>query len=544
MADTTASTNLAAIQAGALSSTQSIQPQDQTLSDSTAYSGDLGPQTTTAAPTPDTQTTQHPGFLQRMKGSFQNPLTALETNPTDTVDDTGKLIEGATSASPGNLFKNLLVGALSGISRASQGTNKGFGAALGAGFEGGTQEMQQQQDTARNLAIQKAQLKQAATAASDKHNTAVQEQQASSVQLAAANFSLYKDSVDLSMKAQEAQDKWIEGQTKNRDSAVKDGGTVRASSKSWSEIQDMWKNDPSLAHTAQAFVSGERQVTDADGNAVMTQQTDGFHRPLKDADGKPIMGPKLEYTYDLVTPPKDHVVSAAEAASMKKAGVAGFTDGTVRPGQTIPWSSWNQAKSELNTDEDRKLQRSVYQADIAAKQSTAAAEGVRAKELSLQYENDKNAQGDGENYAKALIAANGDITKVYGTMVNAVGADGRPDTAMRSSATRLLAAQEKADAESTVQDTTQTGINSEKVTSHKGHLFDLTPPPPTVDTVAQGMLKNGSSAAEVEDLLKQKYGKQSDTIIQGLRQRKVLPTPPATPGILDKAKGFISGYTK
>src|ERR1700757_1123259 len=87
------------------------------------------------------------GFLSRATSAFTHPMQTLKTvgndivqagghpAPTYTTDDTGKLVEQVGKATPGTLFKNLLVGALTGIGGAAQDRGRGgvLGAA-GAGF--------------------------------------------------------------------------------------------------------------------------------------------------------------------------------------------------------------------------------------------------------------------------------------------------------------------------------------------------------------------------------------------------------------------------
>jgi len=75
------------------------------------------------------------GFLSHVG----HVLTHLGGRPpaSYTVDDKGNTVANQADATPGQLFKNLLVGALNGLAAGSQlKGNPGFGAGLAAGFEG------------------------------------------------------------------------------------------------------------------------------------------------------------------------------------------------------------------------------------------------------------------------------------------------------------------------------------------------------------------------------------------------------------------------
>lgn len=108
------------------------------------------------------------GFLSHVG----HVLTHLGGRPpaSYTVDDKGNTVANQADATPGQLFKNLLVGALNGLAAGSQlKGNPGFGAGLAAGFEGEQKKLLTQDDRARAQAQQEFKNKTSATEAADKH---------------------------------------------------------------------------------------------------------------------------------------------------------------------------------------------------------------------------------------------------------------------------------------------------------------------------------------------------------------------------------------
>jgi hypothetical protein len=87
-----------------------------------------------------------------------------------TVDDKGNTVAAQADSTPGQLFKNLLIGALNGLAAGSKlHGNSGFAGGLGAGFEAEQGKQQAQDDRARAQAQQQFKNKTAATEAADKH---------------------------------------------------------------------------------------------------------------------------------------------------------------------------------------------------------------------------------------------------------------------------------------------------------------------------------------------------------------------------------------
>jgi len=100
---------------------------------------------------------------QKMVEGTGQPAPQYQIDP-----DTGTTVPVQGEPAPGQMFKNLLVGALSGLYAGSQ-VRGGFGAQVGAGFEGAQEQKARQDQTARTNAQQQFQNQEQAQQDMDAH---------------------------------------------------------------------------------------------------------------------------------------------------------------------------------------------------------------------------------------------------------------------------------------------------------------------------------------------------------------------------------------
>lgn len=110
------------------------------------------------------------GFLGHIRSVLSNVGDDIvqaggQPAPKFQADPTGGIQQVVQSATPGSLFKNLLVGSLMGLGAAARNPRGGFLGAVGSGFAGGAEYQQQQRQQARGEAIQQQELQQKKQAA-------------------------------------------------------------------------------------------------------------------------------------------------------------------------------------------------------------------------------------------------------------------------------------------------------------------------------------------------------------------------------------------
>jgi len=111
-----------------------------------------------------------------------------QPQPSYSVDpSTGQETAQQGQASPGQLFKNLLVGALQGMAAGSHAKGLGIGGGIGLGFQGAEEAKQSQDDRARQQAAQQFQMQQTAQKTQDTHQTAMDEHTLNGLKIATAN---------------------------------------------------------------------------------------------------------------------------------------------------------------------------------------------------------------------------------------------------------------------------------------------------------------------------------------------------------------------
>jgi hypothetical protein len=261
-------------------------------------------------------------YWRKIEGALVN--AGGRPAPQYSVDQqTGQMVQAANQAAPGQLFKNMLVGALSGISSAAHNPRGGFLGAVGNGFMGGMQQQQQQQQQARGNAQQQFQMQQQA---SDEHAQTA----ASIAHLNAATYAAQLQNQKLD--DDRMQEVYKRGQAlvdANKDNLMYENQT-------WQQLQDLQKSDPSIGH---------RVVFQPVGTKIVT-----------DASGKPVIGPdgqaQTEEIYSGFSIPQDHTLSDSEVKQYVKDGF--LPDKTYKAGTVIPGAQYaalvNRATQKEHTD--------------------------------------------------------------------------------------------------------------------------------------------------------------------------------------------------
>jgi hypothetical protein len=220
-------------------------------------------------------------------------LTNLGGKPPATynVDDSGKTVAVQGEASPGQLFKNLLVGALHGMAAGSQlKGNPGFGAGLATGFVGAEQAQQTQDARARAQGQQDFTNKKTAQEAADKHT--LQQVQLQHFTLENARLTHENDlQAKLApLKLKEAEDSLQEHQLNLAKSAHDMGLTNGRVIDSYDQLSKQDADD--IAAGKKVFVSklnGSGTLYDLPGDPYQTNNTNPFEIATWGVgkDGKP-----------------------------------------------------------------------------------------------------------------------------------------------------------------------------------------------------------------------------------------------------------------
>jgi hypothetical protein len=400
--------------AGALSP----QPQSQPAPQATSQDTTATPTTQATQSTPDAPT----GFLSHVSNTlkhFGNDIVQAggQPDPSYTVDATGKLAKTVTEATPGHLFKNLLVGALVGMGGAA-GKKGGFGGGMGAGFSAEMQHNESQDDRARAAAVQSKDM-QFKQLAEDRETAAAHQQNA------LHNMSIARDSQLISNADVDAKTKAHDLNITNRDQMVKNGGTVLYSGLTAAEVKQQTDANPSITHTAQGFQIGERQMVDP-----VTKEPLFYDKPLMsngqpvlDGDNKPITQkhvPQMEPVFDLVTPPKDYSPSKAEIAEMQKYKV--IPEGSVKFGddgktlESIPGYQWSTYMNRLNDKKIEDLNLKGKAATINRENAEASEASTRTKLVAGEIKDKAQARAVTAAYGAALTANNNDPVKAIAAM--------------------------------------------------------------------------------------------------------------------------------
>lgn len=348
------------------------------------------------------------GFLSR----FFSPLVNMAGKDTKvSVDDNGQMQQDVTQAAPGTMFKHMLVGALSGLAAASQHRGGNFGTGLGEGFAGAEQAQQERNDRARQQAVQQFQMKKQAQQAADQHQGAQDESHLRATEIVAHNAQIGQIAFNMAKDSQEFQDNVIKQQSAARDYMVKNGGTTQ-SGLTWDDVQKKMAADPSTSHSLHAYITGETQALDQDGKPIMQAATDPSGNPiLNAATNQPVMRPKMNYTFDLVQTPDDHILTKEDVKRYTAAEIPGFDQGKVKAGQTIQGSRWFNLEEQYQQKKLQDLSVTEKQAAIARDNASAAAEGERVKDLALDISDKKLAKQAKDDWGTALQYNNNDPAK-------------------------------------------------------------------------------------------------------------------------------------
>ena len=295
----------------------------------------------------------------------------------------GSLQQVATKATPGNMFKTMLTGALSGLAAAARNPSEAnsLGGGLGIGIGGGMEEEQRQDDLARQNAVQNIQMKQKAQQLADQHTTSQGESSLLAQQLMESNLHTFAYSQQLHTQSQEAQDKVFQMGKDSLDRAVADHGEVQGTpNMTWQQLQDYQAKNPSIGHEAQAYITGEAPELDANGNPVKDVLTDPRGNALLDpVTHLPVTAPRTHYTYTLVKPPATHTVTEDDMKRLKKSGVTELSDEGVKSGNTIPGAHWLSLSNKAYQNDLQAASLEAEKAKVQAANATARAETERAR---------------------------------------------------------------------------------------------------------------------------------------------------------------------
>ncbi len=340
--------------------------------------------TPVAAPT-DQSTPQdlsyHPqGFLGHIFSPFVN---AIGHGTQYVPQSDGTIQQVATKATPGNMFKTMLAGALSGLASAAQhpGQSNSLGGGLGLGFAGGAENAEHQDEMAREQAVQSVQMKQKAQQLADAHTSSDNEQKLMAQQVLEANAHTAAYSMQLHTLSQEAQDKVFQMGKESLDRAIADHGEVVGPyDMTFSQLQAYQSQNPAVGHEAKAYITGETPELDASGKPVQEVVRDSRGNALLDPDThNPVMSPKMHYTYTLVKPAAQHTVTTEDLNRLKKNGVTALSDEGVKPGNTVSGAHWLSLSDQAYQNQLKDVTLQAEKAKQVAAMATAQAENERAR---------------------------------------------------------------------------------------------------------------------------------------------------------------------
>jgi hypothetical protein len=349
------------------------------------------------------------GFLSKAKDALTHPMQTLKNvgndivqsggkgTPVYSVDDAGKMTELATQATPGTLFKNLLVGALTGLGAATQTHGRGgpLGAA-GAGFTAAMSGAQEQDDKARAKAVQEAQLKQQAQKAADEHNSVDQENAVRAATVTHLNAETAQATEATLRLGQEYRDEQFKNNQAFLDRLAADGGHALFTDLSEADALQKLKDDPTLAHSATYRVVGEKPVIGSDGQPVM----------VKGADGQ--MTAQMQPIYSIYSLPQEHTLTSQEAKQFQDAGL--LPKGKIKD-QTVSGAFYADMERKYQSWELTDLQKREYKANIQKNQAEANEANKRVDALTLDIGDKKAAKQAQVDYGNALIMAGNDPDK-------------------------------------------------------------------------------------------------------------------------------------
>lgn len=380
-----------------------LQPTDPMLSAAnTVQAQPVQPQNQTNLPTTTTPDPSSGGFM----GHFLQPLkefgkqiyeSAGTPTPTYSVNDsTGQLIKNAETATPGTMFKKLLVGALTGLGAGAQARGAGAAGAIGAGFSASEQQQQEQDDRARQQAVQQFQMKQAAQKAQDEHSAATSDQAVKAAQTVMYNAQTANLAFNMHQNSQEYQNQIFNNEKGDEDYLLKNGAFVVKKGVDGSELQKLMGSDTSTTHNVIGKLVGEEPILDAQGNEIMVPMTTPDGRQIIDPDTKqPMMQPKMKYVFDVLQTPDDHKLTPADIKRYSSVDVPGFDVGTVKPDQVISGGRWMQLENNYRQAKLQDLNERELESNIAAHKATMEAESARAQNL-LEDLKDKKLQTQAE----------------------------------------------------------------------------------------------------------------------------------------------------
>lgn len=395
----------------------------------------------------------HQGFLSKVSGAFMHPMQTLSTvghdlvqaggrpAPNYEVDANGVVdnVNAGANATPGTLFKNLLIGALTGMSAGAKNPRGGFLGHMGTGFTGAMDAAEERNQQNEANAMRQEQLKIESQKAADDHSDHLMNQAVQARLTAESNVRMANETLELWMKPLEEQNKVLDLNRGELDNISKQpGGDVVFSNLSAEDAMKYLTNDPKLAHTTIAAATGTalpQMVTDENGNTIEIEATgrqlplgpDGKPLPLwnnvtvKNPDGTTSVKQELNkdaimgsYTYTAVrVPPKvtltKDFVSDLVAHHVLPPGTQDF-----QPGMKISSTSWLSLSNQLRQSRSNDLKDQAAQAEIKARSAEADRAFTEIKKLTGDIK-DANQQRDAEQtYQDAVKYNNMDTSNKAG----------------------------------------------------------------------------------------------------------------------------------
>lgn len=464
------------------------------------------------------------GRLGKVESGLVNTLGQDQT-PSYSVNDTGQLVASMNNATPGSMFKNLLVGALTGMSSAAKaGPRGGFLGAMGNGFTGTMQATNEQNQQNRANAVQQFQTQaqaqknlQATTAADDTH-----------AHMAASTA--YQNALTLAMNAQnnklpqEQQDAIYADNQK----FLKNTGVTIHDSVPADQIQPILDADKTAGHTLIWKPVGEAPVMDP----TTGKQAVG-------SDGKP----QTQQLWSAVQAPQDTTTTVTQSMidNWKKNNVANLSPevGKIQPGQEMPTAYVTKYNADAQMQQHNDLQTQLQQADIKAKKAQAGEASAHTNMLTLSYKDATQAKTDQQNYGAALQEAGNDVGKASQIMQQKF-----PDSYQRLNAAEQIAASHGGTTET---ETGPGGDTTKTTVPNQTRLFSASPqgaPPQGVSTQqasailqqAKNDIARGKSRDQVQSGMQAALGGKTSAMMNYLDSQGVFKgskpgaTPPATSG--------------
>ena len=480
------------------------------------------PQTSTPQQASQTnaQPTQKPGLLKRVG----NALVQAGGHPAPTYSedaDTGKLVQDASNASPGQLFKNLASSMLIGLGAAAKDKVRGpggFGSALagaGVGFTAASDADKQADTDARNKAIQAAQQQQKATATSDEHQAATQEDAVRAATITHMNAATIQATAETSRLNQTLRNDAYDNNQRFIKTMTDSGGTILHAGLTSDQLQAKLADDKTLGYTSTFRAVGEQPYLDPQG------------KPILGKDGKP----QAQELFDVVGVPQTHTLTAQDIATFAKNG---DMRADVTPGQVIDGAAYINLHRKDQAVKMTDLKQQQAQANLNEKKAQTNEANEHVAVLANSLDDKRLGDQAQKDWGASLTAAGGDTSKA-----TAIFQQKYPVSY------GLLASKEGADAE-TITTKDATGNESTK-TSMKRMFTHEAPPPPAaitnqqkqgIATVAANMVKQGANRALVQTSLQQKLGTNTPAMMQYLDGLGVFKVPVASKPF---SRGMVAG---